>query len=150
MSTKSNPQPNDHSLRHIKQLAGDITAPKEKLTTQCMLILFSALEVGADVDRLVERTGYSRELIEAISVRMRKAGLWIGKWVDDTVWWDPKGDLTSDFYAHAQIAQGLLLREWTKDGRFRYLDAATGEVVRDWSALDYGAEVRQGIRTLLD
>ncbi|MBZ5514907.1 MAG: hypothetical protein LAN62_08695 [Acidobacteriia bacterium] len=135
------------TLRTFKRLIKEMKDAKAKLTSECMLILISALEVGANVDRLVEHTGYSRELIEAISGRMRKAGLWIGEWVDDIGWWDQKGNLTSEFYAQTQVAIGRSLREWTQAGRFRYVDAATGEVVRDWSPLD-DAEVRRSIRTL--
>ena len=49
-----------------------------------MLVVMVALEVGANVDRLVERTGYNRDFIENISLRMRKAGLWLGEVVDDS------------------------------------------------------------------
>jgi hypothetical protein len=31
------------------------------------------------------------------------------------------------------------LREWSEDGPFRYLDAATGEVWQDWTNLDQDA-----------
>jgi hypothetical protein len=142
------PARHNETLKTFKRLIKEMKDAKDKLTTQCMLILISALEVGANVDRLVEHTGYPREFIEAISLRMRNAGLWIGEWVDDIGWWDPKGDLTSEFYAQTQVANGQLLREWTEDDRFRYLVAATGEVEQDWSPLDDDAEVRRAIRTL--
>jgi hypothetical protein len=136
MSVKGKPQSIDDPLRDLRGLADNITDPEDKLTTECMAVLISALAVGANVDRLVKQTGYSRKLIEEISVRMRKAGFWIGDLVDDTAWYDQKGGLTADFHAQALVAKGQLLREWTEDGRFRYLDAATGEVVQDWKDLD--------------
>jgi hypothetical protein len=139
MTNKGKPQSIDDPLRGIRGLAENITDPEDKLTTECMMVLISTLEVGADVDRLVKQTGYSRRLIEAISVRMRKAGLWIGELIDDTTWYDQQGGLTADFYSQALVAKGQLLREWTEDGRFRYLDAATGEVCQDWTNLDQDA-----------
>jgi hypothetical protein len=136
MSMKGKPQSIDDPLRDLRGLAENITDPEDKLTTECMIVLVSTLAVGANVDRLVKQTGYSRKLIEEISVRMRKAGLWIGDLVDDTAWFDQKGGLTAAFYFQALVAKGQLLREWTEDGRFRYLDAATGEVEQDWKDLD--------------
>jgi hypothetical protein len=91
MSNTGKPQSLDDSLSDLKQLTENITDPEDKLTTECMTVLISTLAVGANVDRLVKQTGYSRKLIEAISVRMRKAGLWIGDFVDDTAWFDQKG-----------------------------------------------------------
>jgi hypothetical protein len=54
-----------------------------------------------------------------------------------------------EFYAQGQVANGRLLREWAEDGRFRYLDAATGELVRDRSPLNEDAKVRRFIRKQL-
>jgi len=136
MSMKGKPQSIDDPLRGLRGLAENIADPEDKLTTECMAVLISALAVGANVDRLVKQTGYSRKLIGEISVRMRKAGLWIGDLVDDSAWFDQKGGLTADFQAQALVAKGQLLREWTEEGRFRYLDVATGEVVQDWKDLD--------------
>ena len=149
--TVENPRKPAHAetLRALQRLVNDMKDGEVKLTTECMVILISALEVGADVDRLVEHTGHPRELIEAISERMRRAGLWISEWVDNIGWWNGKGGLTAEFYAQGQVASGRLLREWAEDGRFRYLDAATGEVVRDWSPLDEDAKVRRFIRRQL-
>ena len=139
MSVIGKPQSTDDPLRGLRGLADNITDPEDKLTTECMAVLISSLAVGANVNRLVKQTGYSRKLIEAISVRMRKAGLWIGDLVDDTSWFDQKGDLTAEFFSQALVAKGQMLREWTEDGRFRYLDAATGEVCQDWTNLDQDA-----------
>jgi len=150
METCGKPNRHTETLRTLKRLTKEMKDSKDKPTTQCMLILISALEVGANVERLVEHTGYPREFIDAISLRMRNAGLWFGEWVDDIGWWDPKGELTSEFYAQTQVACGRLLREWTEDGRFRYLNAATGEVEQDWSPLNHDAEVRRTIRTFLN
>ena len=59
-------------------------------------MLISSPAVGANVNRLIKKTGYSGKLIESISVRMRKAGLRIGEPVDDTTWYDQQGGLTAD------------------------------------------------------
>ena len=139
MSVKGKPQSIDDPLRDLRGLANNITDPEDKLTSECMAVLISSLAVGANVNRLVKKTGSSRKLIEAILIRMRKAGLWIGELIDDTTWYDQQGGLTADFYSQALVAKGQLLREWTEDGRFRYLDAATGEVCQDWTNLDQDA-----------
>ena len=149
MEIPRKPARDTETLGSFKRLIEEMKDAEHKLTAECMLILISTLEVGANVARLVEHTGYPREFIEAISLRMRKGGLWIGEWVDNMGWWDKEGNLTSEFYAQTQVAKGRLLREWTEDGRFRYLDAATGEVVSDWGPLDDDAKVRRSIRTLL-
>ena len=94
---KGKPQSIDDPLRDLRGLAEKITNPEDKLTTECMAVLISSLAAGANVNRLVKKTGYSRKLIEAISIRMRKAGLWIGELIDDTTWYDQQGGLTGDF-----------------------------------------------------
>jgi hypothetical protein len=136
MSVKGKPQSIDNPLRDLRGLADNITDPEDKLTTECMAVLISSIGVGANVNRLVKQTGFPRKLIEAISVRMRKAGLWIGDLIDNSAWFNQKGGLTAEFYSQALVAKGQLLREWTEDGRFRYLDSATGEVVQDRKELD--------------
>ena len=97
-----------------------------------MLILIAAFEVGTDVDQIVEYTGYPREFIEAVSQRMRSADLWMGELVDYFGWFDQEENLTAESYAHALIAKGDLVRDWPRNGRYRYIDVATGKVVRDW------------------
>jgi len=139
MSKKGKSQSIDDPLRHLRGLADNMTDPEDKLTTEGMAVLISALGVGANVNRLVKQTGYPTKLIDAISVRMRKAGLWIGDLVDDTAWFDQKGGLTAEFYSQALVAKGQLVRDWTENGRFRYLDAGTGEVWNDWTNLEQDA-----------
>jgi hypothetical protein len=123
---------NTELLRHLKQLIEATENGKDKLITKCMLILIASLGVGADVDQLVEYTGYPRELIEAVSQRMRNADLWIGELVDDSGWWDQENNLTAEFYARALVAKGDLVRDRPRNGRYRYIEVATGKAVRDW------------------
>ena len=119
-------------LRSLKQSIEDLEEGKDKVISKCLLILLASVEVGADVDRIVEYTGYLREFIEAVSQRMRAADLWMGELVDDFGWFDQEQNLTAESYAHALIAKGDLVRGWPRNGRYRYIDVATGEVVRDW------------------
>jgi hypothetical protein len=115
--------------RLLKRQIGKIEDAGDRRTAECMVVLLSALHSGTDVDRLAAYTGYPKDFIETISQRMRKAGLWVGKLVDDEEWWDREGNLTSGFFAHALVAQGRLIRVRTEDGGCRYLDPETGDVV---------------------
>jgi hypothetical protein len=123
---------NAELLRSLKQSIEDLEDGNDKVISKCLLILLAAVEVGADVDRIVEYTGYPREFIEAVSQRMRAADLWMGELVDDLGLWDQENNLSSEFYFHALIAKGELVRDWPRNGRYRYIDVATGEVVGDW------------------
>jgi hypothetical protein len=118
-------------LEVLKDAIENISDAKDKRTSECMVVMVAALEVGADVDRLVEYTGYPREFIETISRRMRRARLWVGELVDDREWWDERENLTSGFLAHALVAQGQLIRVGRQGGGCRYLDPKTGEVTRE-------------------
>lgn len=123
----------DRTLEALKRAIENTKDADDKRTSQCMLVLLSALGEGADVDRLVEYTGYPREFIETISRRMRRAQLWIEEFVDDREWWDEHENLTSGLFVHALVAQGQLLRVDRQGGGFRYLDAETGEVTSEWT-----------------
>jgi len=118
------------SLKGLKCKIGKIRNDEDRRISECMVVVLSALDVGADVDRLVERTGYSREFIESISVRMREAGIWIGELVDDREWRNKDEELMSDIFRHALVAQGTLVREPNEDGGCTYFDTQT----REWSA----------------
>jgi hypothetical protein len=120
-------------LRSLKQSIEDLEDGRDKVISKCLLILLAAVEVGADVDRIVEYTGYPRDFIEGVSKRMRAADPWMGELVDYFGWFDQEEDLTAESYAHALIAKGDLVRSWRRNGRYRYIDVATGEVVRDWT-----------------
>ena len=123
---------NAELLRSLKQSIEVMEDGKDKLIAKCMVILIASLGVGADVDRLVEYTGYPREFIESVSQRMRNADLWMGELVDYFGWFDQEENLTAESYAHALIAKGDLVRDWPRNGRYRYIDVATGKLVRDW------------------
>ena len=131
MSTKGKPQSIDDLLLDLRSLAENIPDPEDKLMTECMVVLISALAVGTNVDRLVKQTGYPRKLIEAISIRMHEVGLWIGDIVDGKAWFDQRGDLTADFYRHAMVAKGEFLREWVEDYGFLYFDDRGEQVPGD-------------------
>ena len=123
----------DSTLEALKRAIENIKDADDKRTSQCMVVLLSALGEGADVDRLVEYTGYPREFIETISRRMRRAQLWIEEFVDDREWWDEHENLTSGLFVHALVAQGQLVRVGKEDGGYRYVDPETEEVAGEWS-----------------
>ena len=126
----------DEILDDLKSEIIKMKDPQDKLTAQCMVVLLSAVGVGADVDRLIEQTGYPRYFIDCISLRMRKAGLWIGDLVDDREWWGADGNLTWRFFAQALVAQGAYVRERTQGDGSIYLSFTTGEVKGEWRPRD--------------
>ena len=137
MQTEGNSKDRDQMAKELKARVLQATDPQEKLDAQCKLVLFWALKVGADVNRLTKQTGCPRHVVEAISRRMRLAGLWVGRLVDDQEWWDHEDNLIWGFSAHALVAQGRYIREGTDDVGCRYIDRETGNIVGEWSPSDY-------------
>jgi hypothetical protein len=119
-------------LKVLKREIKNSRSAEDRRISECMVVVMSALAVGADVDRLVEHTGHPRDFIESISARMRKAGLWIGELVDVREWRDAEEELMLDIFTHAMVAQGTLLREPEENGGCTYLDAETGEWSGEW------------------
>ena len=62
-------------MKALKLEIEEISDAEDRSISECMLVVISAAKVGADLDRLVEHTGYCRDFIEAISRRMRGARL---------------------------------------------------------------------------
>jgi hypothetical protein len=127
-STKKN-----SSLRELKHAIEEIRDPEDKSIAEHMLVVMKALEVGVNVNRLVTRTGYTRDFIESISVRMREAGLWVGELVDDREWWDHRSEELWRIFRHGLVAQGTLNRVSNPNGGCTYLDAEMGEVSGEWN-----------------
>jgi hypothetical protein len=124
------------SLRELQRAVEEMRNPEHKSITEHMIVVMAALEVGANVGRLVERTGYQRDFIESISLRMRKATLWVGELVDDREWWDHRSEpLLRGIFRHGLVARGTLNRVPNSDGGCTYLDAETGEVSGEWNPL---------------
>ena len=87
-----------------------IADPEHKQVARAMVILVSSLEVGADIPRLAHQTGFPTKFIQHIADNMTRAGLWIGAIVDDSEWWNGRGELDGVvLFAHAQVALGLLM-----------------------------------------
>ena len=121
------------SLRELKRAVEAMKDPEQKEITECMLVVMVAVEVGANVDRLVERTGYNRDFIENISLRMCKAGLWVGEVIDDREWSDQSLEPLLGVFSHGLVAQGAVNRVPNPNGGCTYLDAETGEVSGEWN-----------------
>jgi hypothetical protein len=120
------------SLKELKRAVEAMKDPEQKEVTECMLVVMAALEVGANVDRLIERTGYKRDFIESISLRMRKAGLWDGELADDREWSNQSLEPLLGIFSHGLVAQGAVNRMPNPNGGCTYLDAETGEVSGEW------------------
>jgi hypothetical protein len=123
----------NNSLRQLKLVVEAMKDLEQKEVTECMLVVMVALEVGASVDRLVERIGYKREFIMRISLRMRKAKLWIGELVDDREWWEQGSQTMRGIFTHALVGQGSVNRVLNLNGGCTYFDAETGEVSGEWN-----------------
>jgi hypothetical protein len=123
---------NNDPLRELKREVEAMQDSQNKSTNEHMIVLMAALEVGANVDRLVERTGYNKTFIEGIEFRMRKAGLWIGEVVDDREWLDQDLEPLEGIFRHALVAEGSVTRISNMNGSCVYLDAGTGEVSGEW------------------
>jgi hypothetical protein len=121
------------SLRELKRAVEEMRDPEDKSIAEHMLVVIEALEVGANVDRLVARTGYTRDFIESISVRMREAGLWVGELVDDREWWDHRSEELWGIFRHGLVAQGTLNRVSNPNGGCTYVDSEAGEVSGEWN-----------------
>jgi hypothetical protein len=124
---------NSSSLRELKRAVEEMRDPEDREINECMLIVIAALEVGANVKRLVELTGYNGDFIGSISLRMRKAALWIEEAVDDRELWDDRSQPLLGIFSHALVAQGTLNRVPNTNGGCTYLDAETGEVSGEWN-----------------
>ncbi len=74
------------------------------------VVLLAAACLGPDVDGLVARTGYERELITKIADRMRLAGLWSNTSVSYQHWLADDGDTIEpcSFWADVLVAEGLV------------------------------------------
>jgi hypothetical protein len=119
-------------LKELKRAVAEMRNPEHKSITEYMTVVVQALEVGANVDRLVKCTGYRRDYIERISLRMRKAELWVGELVDDREWWDHRSDPAWGIFRYGLVAQGTLNRVPNPNGGCAYLDAETGEFSGEW------------------
>jgi hypothetical protein len=134
------------SMKELRLEIEEITDADDRSISECTLVVISAAKVGADVDRLVENTGLRRDLVEAISHRMRAAKLWIDELVDYREWRDKDEDkdedLMKDIFKHALVAEGSLLRECDENGGCAYFDPETGERVDEWhpAHCDFSAE----------
>jgi hypothetical protein len=136
MQTKTgSPRDCEQMVHELKVRVQQATDAEKGIEAQCKIIfLLSAIEVGS---RLEKATGYPEDLVAAISRRMRVAGLWMGRLVDDMAWWDGEGSLTEAFSAQVLVARGKCIRECTEEGGARYIDRETGKIVCEWSPRDY-------------
>lgn len=132
MKDKKRSAPASDLLKILRLGIEKISDAEHRNIAQCMVVVISAVEVGADIDRVVEHTGYGRDFIEAISHRMRAAKLWIGELVDDREWRDKDEELMRDIFRHALVAEGSVLRECDENGGCTYLDAEARQWVGEW------------------
>jgi hypothetical protein len=81
----------------------------ERRVLKIMFILIASIEVGPDVDRIVEATGLDAAFVHLIDRRMRKSGLWVADHLNQ----NPSDDL--DAITCVLVADGLLVLDRKKD-----------------------------------
>jgi hypothetical protein len=86
------------------------------------VVLLAAVWVtGTDINKLIAFTGYDRDFVGAISLRMHKAGLWEeGDFVHSDHWFDENGDYSVDFWVDVLVGLGLLFAKPDGNGSFWY------------------------------
>jgi hypothetical protein len=96
-----------------------------------MQLIIVATQVGADIDRLAEATGFAVEQIRPLEHRLREALIWNGKTVDAREWFHVSNDHDRMvvILAQAAVAQGIFKRELV-DGGAAYADPHGKEVAR--------------------
>jgi hypothetical protein len=86
------------------------------------VVLLAAVWVtGTDINRLIAFTGYDRDFVGAISLRMHKAGLWEeGEFVHSDHWFDENGDYSVGYWVDVLVGLGLLFAKPDGNGSFWY------------------------------
>jgi hypothetical protein len=86
------------------------------------VVLLAAVWVtGTDIEELTDFTGYPRDLITGISVRMHKSGLWEeGDLVHSDHWFHGNYYSTTAFWADVLVGLGMAAAEPDGNGDFRY------------------------------
>lgn len=86
------------------------------------VVLLSAVWVtGADIHKLTMFTGYTRDFVAAISLKMHKAGLWEeGGFVHSDHWFDENVHSSVAFWIDLLVGLGMLLAKADGNGRFLY------------------------------
>jgi hypothetical protein len=85
------------------------------------IVLLAAVWVtGSDIEELTEFTGYPRDFIASISVRMHKSGLWEGDSVHSDHWLQGNCYVSTAFWADVLVGLGMVVAEPAGTGDFRY------------------------------
>jgi hypothetical protein len=92
-----------------RMLAGDTP------TAIAMDLIIVATQVGADIGRLAEKTGFTIDQIRPLESRLRHALIGKGRKADASEWLDVSYDRQrmTILLAQALVARGFLKRQWT-------------------------------------
>jgi hypothetical protein len=106
---------NDSILQHIREVV-DTIADKCDPSYETAVIMVAAMFVGPHVDAIVGLTGYSRELVQRIALRLRASGIWTTEGVDYDDWLsDDDARVITAMTLHLGIAEGLFIRTGQKN-----------------------------------
>ena len=100
-------------------------------TRLAMDVVIVAVEVGADIIRVAEKTGVAIDQIRPLELRLREAMIWNGRKVDSREWLNMTNDRDRNMVilVQANVALGVLRRELV-DGGAAYSDLKGDELVR--------------------
>jgi hypothetical protein len=108
--------------REVEHLDPTLQGKEAEDDYRAGVVLLAAVWVtGADIDKLTMFTGYARDFVAAISLRMHKAGLWEeGGFVHSDHWFDENGHYSVAFWIDVLVGSGLLFAKPDGDGSFWY------------------------------
>lgn len=114
----------------LKRAIRSTKNPDDRETSVAMYFLLAASVVGADAQRLSDRTGHDIAEIRKFENNLREARLWIGQLVDTSEWQiEDERQMMFVLFMHAQVARGLLRRRLERSFAI-YLDHAGHEQAR--------------------
>jgi hypothetical protein len=86
-----------------------------------VVLLAAEWVTGTDIEDLTKFTGYPRDFVAAISVRMHKSGLWEeGDLVHSDHWFRGNCYSTTAFWVDVLVGLGMVIAEPVANGDFRY------------------------------
>jgi hypothetical protein len=108
--------------REVERLDPALQGKETEDDYRAGVVLLAAVWVtGTDINKLIMFTGYARDFVAAISLRMHQAGLWEeGGFVHSDHWFDENGDYSVDFWTDVLVGLGLLFAKPDGNGSFWY------------------------------
>ncbi len=105
----------------VERLGPSVRGAEDDSSYRTAVVLLSAALVeGPDINGLAAFTGYSRDFIAAIALRMRVSGLWEDDFVNAQHWYRDDSYNPAGFWVDVLVAEGLVLAQRLENGQFIY------------------------------